>query len=125
EPVAEYLANKMGGWVIASESPVDNGGQDLLSRPETKIVLLENLRYDSREEKNDAEFAEKLASFGDIYVNDAFGAAHRKHASVHEINAFFKGRAYAGLLMKKEIQSLSYLLDKPKSHSLQLLVEPR
>lgn len=114
EPVAEYLASKLGIDVILSESPVDNGVKDLLSLPETKIVLLENLRYDSREEKNDAEFAEKLASFGDIYVNDAFGAAHRKHASVHEINAFFKGRSYAGLLMKKEIQSLSYLLDKPK-----------
>ncbi|MFA5583796.1 MAG: phosphoglycerate kinase [Bacteriovoracaceae bacterium] len=114
DPVAEYLANKLGIDVILSESPVDNGVKDLLSLPETKIVLLENLRYDPREEKNDVEFAEKLASFGDIYVNDAFGAAHRKHASVHEINAFFKGRAYAGLLMKKEIQSLSYLLDKPK-----------
>ncbi|MFA7613990.1 MAG: phosphoglycerate kinase [Candidatus Caldatribacteriota bacterium] len=114
EPVAQYLAEKLGIDVILSESPVDNGVKDLLSLPETKIVLLENLRYDPREEKNDAEFAEKLANFGDIYVNDAFGAAHRKHASVHEINAFFKGRAYAGLLLKKEIQSLSYLLDKPK-----------
>lgn len=114
EPVASYLAAKLGVDVILSESPVDNGVKDLLSLPEAKIVLLENLRYDPREEKNDPEFAEKLGNFGDIYVNDAFGAAHRKHASVHEINAFFKGRAYAGLLMKKEIQSLSYLLDKPK-----------
>src|SRR5690606_22367271 len=65
EPVAEYLANKLGVDVILSESPVDNGVKDLLSLPETKIVLLENLRYDSREEKNDAEFAEKLANFGD------------------------------------------------------------
>lgn len=114
EPVAAYLAKQLGMDVILSESPVDNGVKDLLSLPETKIVLLENLRFDPREEKNDAEFAEKLASFGDVYVNDAFGAAHRKHASVHEINAFFKNRAYAGLLMKKEIESLSYLLEKPK-----------
>ncbi len=114
EPVAAYLAKQLGMDVILSESPVDNGVKDLLSLPEAKIVLLENLRFDPREEKNDAEFAEKLASFGDVYVNDAFGAAHRKHASVHEINAFFKNRAYAGLLMKKEIESLSYLLEKPK-----------
>lgn len=114
EPVAAYLAKQLGMDVILSESPVDNGVKDLLSLPETKIVLLENLRFDPREEKNDAEFAEKLASFGDVYVNDAFGAAHRKHASVHEINAFFKNRAYAGLLMRKEIESLSYLLEKPK-----------
>ena len=114
EPVAAYLAQKLGMDVILSESPVDNGVKDLLSLPEAKIVLLENLRFDPREEKNDAEFAEKLAQFGDIYVNDAFGAAHRKHASVHEVNAFFKNRAYAGLLMKKEIECLNHLLEKPK-----------
>jgi phosphoglycerate kinase len=59
------------------------------------------------------ELAEKLAQYADVYVNDAFGAAHRKHSSTHAINAFFKNRAYAGLLMKKEIDSLSALLEKP------------
>ena len=50
----------------------------------------------------DIDLAEKLAQYGEVYVNDAFGAAHRKHSSTHAINAFFKGRSYAGLLMKKE-----------------------
>lgn len=113
EPVASYLADKLGIDVILSESAVDNGLKNLLQLPETKIVLLENIRFEAGEEKNDMELAEKLATYGDVYVNDAFGAAHRKHASTYAINAFFKNRAYAGLLMKKEIDSLSSLLDKP------------
>ena len=113
EPVAEYLASKLGSDVILSESAVDNGVKSLLQLPETKLVLLENIRFLPGEEKNDMELAEKLAQYGDVYVNDAFGAAHRKHSSTHAINAFFKNRAYAGLLMKKEIDSLSSLLEKP------------
>jgi len=113
EPVAEYLASKLGTDVILSESAIDNGVKNLLQLPETKVVLLENIRFIAGEEKNDQELAEKLASYGDVYVNDAFGAAHRKHSSTYAINAFFKGRAYAGLLMKKEIDSLSALLEKP------------
>lgn len=112
-PVAEYLAEKLGTDVILTESAVDNGVKELLTLPETKVVLLENLRYNPGEEKNDLEFAEKLSQYGDVYVNDAFGAAHRKHASVYGINTFFKNRAYAGLLLKKEIDSLGTLLDKP------------
>jgi phosphoglycerate kinase len=113
EPVAQYLASKLGTDVILSESAIDNGVKNLLHLPETKLVLLENIRFLPGEEKNDMELAEKLAQYGDVYVNDAFGAAHRKHSSTHAINAFFKNRAYAGLLMKKEIDSLSALLDKP------------
>ncbi len=113
EPVAEYLATKLGTDVILSESAIDNGVKNLLHLPETKLVLLENIRFLPGEEKNDMELAEKLAQYADVYVNDAFGAAHRKHASTYAINAFFKNRAYAGLLMKKEIDSLSILLEKP------------
>lgn len=113
EPIAEYLASKLGIDVILSESAVDNGIKNLLQLPETKIVLLENIRFIPGEEKNDMELAEKLSQYGDIYVNDAFGAAHRKHSSTHAINNFFKGRAFAGLLMKKEIDSLSTILEKP------------
>jgi phosphoglycerate kinase len=113
EPVAQYLADKLGTDVVLSESAIDNGVKNLLHLPETKLVLLENIRFLPGEEKNEMALAEKLAPYGDVYVNDAFGAAHRKHASTHAINAFFKNRAYAGLLMKKEIDSLSALLDKP------------
>lgn len=113
EPVAEYLAHKLGTEVILSESAIDNGIKNLLQLPETKLVLLENIRFLPGEEKNDMELAEKLASYGDIYVNDAFGAAHRKHSSTYGVNHFFKNRAYPGLLMKKEIDSLSALLERP------------
>lgn len=113
EPVAEYLASKLGTDVILSETPVDNGVKNLLQLPETKIVLLENIRFHPGEEKNDLDLAEKLSQYGEVFVNDAFGAAHRKHSSTHAINAFFKGRSYAGLLMKKEIDSLGSLLEKP------------
>jgi phosphoglycerate kinase len=113
EPVAQYLAEKLGTDVILSESAIENGVKNLLQLPETKIVLLENIRFLPGEEKNDMELAEKLSHYGDVYVNDAFGAAHRKHASTHAINAFFKNRSYAGLLMKKEIDSLSALMEKP------------
>jgi phosphoglycerate kinase len=113
EPVAVYLAKKLGTDVILSESAIDNGVKNLLQLPETKLVLLENIRFLPGEEKNDMELAEKLAQYGEIYVNDAFGAAHRKHSSTHAINAFFKNRTYPGLLMKKEIESLGALLEKP------------
>jgi phosphoglycerate kinase len=113
EPVATYLAEKLGTDVVLTTSAVDSGVKEFLQLPETKVVLLENLRFSPLEEKNDIDFAEKLASYGDFYVNDAFGAAHRKHASVHAVNNFFKGRAYAGLLLKKEIDALGYLLEKP------------
>jgi phosphoglycerate kinase len=113
EPVAKYLAEQLGQDVFLSDAPVDAGVKEFLALPETKIVLLENLRFSPLEEKNDQEFAEKLAAYGDFYVNDAFGAAHRKHASVHAINQFFKNRNYAGLLLMKEVEALGKLLDKP------------
>lgn len=113
EPIAEYLATKLNMDVILSESAIENGIKNLLQLPETKIVLLENVRFLPGEEKNDMDLAEKLSQYGDVYVNDAFGAAHRKHSSTYGINAFFKGRTYAGLLMQKEIESLSTLLEKP------------
>ncbi|MBS1813832.1 MAG: phosphoglycerate kinase [Acidobacteria bacterium] len=77
-----------------------------------QILLLENLRYHAEEEKNDPEFAKKLASLCDLYVNDAFGAAHRAHASTEGITHFVKQSA-AGLLMEKELNYLSKALETP------------
>ena len=114
EPVANYLADKLGEEVILTESAVDAGVKELLTLKDTKVVLLQNLRYHPEEEANIEEFAQKLSEYGDIYVNDAFGAAHRKHASVHIINKFYSGRAYAGLLLAKEIKSLDQVLNAPK-----------
>ena len=77
------------------------------------VVLLENLRFHPEEEKNDAAFAKALASLGTRYVNDAFGAAHRAHASVEGITHYFEQPA-AGLLMEKELQYLGHALEKPE-----------
>ena len=113
EPVAEYLAEKLGQEVIVADKAVDAGVKELLTLNSTKIVLLQNLRYHPEEEANDMEFAQKLSTYGDLYINDAFGAAHRKHASVHAINKFFEGAAYGGFLLKKEIESLDKVLNNP------------
>lgn len=103
EPVALYLAEKLRQEVILTESATDRGIKTLLGLSQTKIVLLENLRLHPEEEKNDLEFARHLASYADIYVNDAFGTAHRKHASTYGIISFFKkGQYLAGFLLKKE-----------------------
>lgn len=77
-----------------------------------KIVLLENIRFYPEEEKNDLKFAKKLASLADVYVNDAFGAAHRAHASIVGVKKFLP--SYIGFLVGKEVKILSSLLEKPK-----------
>src|SRR5947208_5374004 len=79
---------------------------------EGDVTLLENVRFQEAEEKNDPAFAEALAKLGDVYVNDAFGAAHRAHASTAGITKFVKQSAM-GFLMEKEIQYLSNELAKP------------
>ena len=76
------------------------------------VALLENLRFQPEEEANDPKFAEALAKLGDIYVNDAFGAAHRAHASTAGITKFIQVRRM-GFLMEKELKYLHEELDKP------------
>jgi phosphoglycerate kinase len=84
-----------------------------------QVLLLENLRFDPGEEKNDPEFARSLASLADIYVNDAFGAAHRAHASTTGVAAYLP--SYIGSLMEKELNSLGKLLDHPERPFVALL----
>ncbi|HXF49547.1 MAG TPA: phosphoglycerate kinase [Verrucomicrobiae bacterium] len=78
-----------------------------------EVLLLENLRFHPEEEKNDPEFAKKLARLGEIYVNDAFGTAHRAHASTEGVTRYFEKRA-AGYLMQKELKFLGQLLSEPE-----------
>ncbi|WP_127716626.1 phosphoglycerate kinase [Halobacteriovorax sp. HLS] len=115
EPVATYLANKLEQDVVLTESCLDRGIKTLLTLNESKIILLQNLRFHPEEEQGNQEFAKALASYADIYVNDAFGTAHRKHASTYTINGYFKDKAYGGFLMKKEILALSKIVEKPKA----------
>ncbi len=84
-----------------------------------EVALLENVRFHKEEKKNDESFAKELASLGDIYVNDAFAASHRKHASVVGVAKFLP--AYAGFLVAKEIDVLSSLLENPESPFMAIL----
>jgi len=80
-----------------------------------KVVLLENLRFYSEEKDGNLEFAKKLSQHGDIYINDAFGTAHREHASTAIIAEFFPENKYFGLLLEKEIKNIDALLKSPQA----------
>lgn len=114
EPVATYLAEQLGQEVVLTSSATDPNLKSFLALPDVKVVMLENIRFHPEEEKNDSAFAQTLSSYGDIYVNDAFGAAHRKHASTYGINLFFKNKAYCGFLLEKEVRELSKIANNPK-----------
>lgn len=114
EPVAKYLAEKMQMEVTLTETALDRGIKTLLGLNESKLVLLQNLRFHPEEEANDREFARTLSTYGDVFVFDAFGAAHRKHASTYEINAFFRNKAFGGLLLEREVKSLDLVTKDPK-----------
>src|SRR3989338_1546398 len=86
--------------------------QAVLAMKDGDVVLLENLRFHPEEEKNDPEFAKKLASLGEIYVNDAFGTAHRAHASTEGVTKFLKV-SVAGFLLAKEIEYFDKALSNP------------
>ena len=113
EPVATYLAEALEMEVTLTETALDRGIKTLLGLNESKIVLLQNLRFHPEEEANDRDFARTLSTYGDVFVFDAFGAAHRKHASTYEINAFFKNKAYGGLLLQREIEALDRVTNNP------------
>ena len=112
-PVAKYLATMVDAPVVFATDTVGEDAQAKIAAMEPgQIVLLENLRFDKREKKNNEEFCKELAALADEYVNDAFGAAHRAHASTAGIAAFLP--AYAGFLMSKEVNTLTGMLDEPK-----------
>ncbi|PKL91488.1 MAG: phosphoglycerate kinase [Candidatus Goldiibacteriota bacterium HGW-Goldbacteria-1] len=90
------------------------------SMKEGDVILLENLRFYKQEEKNDAEFSKQLAENADIYVNDAFGTAHRAHASTEGMTKFVKKSA-AGFLMEKELKFLGEMLENPKKPFIAIL----
>lgn len=113
KPVAERLSQLMGRKVYFSEDCIGKSAEKRVAKlAEGEIILLENLRFHKEEEKNDPEFARALAKLGDIYINDAFGTAHRAHASTEGITRFIEPSA-AGYLMKKELDYLGMVLEIP------------
>ena len=112
--VAQRLSELLGKTVVKTESCVGTEAKskvDAMSNGD--VVLLENVRFIAGEEKNDTEFAKELASLAEVYVNDAFGAAHRAHASTEGVTKFLSP-CVAGYLMEKELKYLQGAIDQPK-----------
>jgi phosphoglycerate kinase len=113
KPIAAHLATLLGKPVEFAEDCVGPKAQAAIDKAGPGgVVLLENLRFHPEEEKNDSGFAQALAALGDVYINDAFGSAHRAHASTEGIVRYVKDSA-AGLLMADEIAHLGRVLEHP------------
>ncbi len=111
EPVAGRMSNLLGQDVLFAADCVGPVAQDAVAAMGNHVLLLENLRFHPEEEKDDPVFAEQLASLADVFVDDAFGAAHRAHASTEGVTHFLP--SVAGLLMEKEVRYLSALVANP------------
>jgi len=113
KPVATHLSKLLGKPVHFSPDCVGpEVAQQVKALKDGDCLLLENLRFHKEEEANDPEFAKQLAGLGDVYVNDAFGSAHRAHASTEGVTKFFKQNV-AGYLMQKELEYLSKAVGDP------------
>jgi len=113
-PVATRLKELLGKDVILAPDCVGEKVKAIINNmKEGDVVLLENLRFHAEEEKNDLDFAKQLAELGDVFVNDAFGAVHRAHASTAGITKYMSQSA-AGFLMQKEIEYIKDKIDNPE-----------
>ena len=112
-PAAARLGELIDAPVaFAADTVGDDAKAKIAALSDGEIVVLENLRFDKREKRNDPEFCKMLAELGDVYVNDAFGTAHRAHASTAGVAALLP--AYAGFLLAGEVKTLGGMLDDPK-----------
>lgn len=112
-PAAARLAELLGMPVKLADDVVGGSAKKLVAEVKSgEVVMLENLRFHAEEEKNDTEFCKQLAAFADVYVNDAFGTAHRAHASTAGISNYVK-ESVAGFLIEKELKFLGGALDNP------------
>lgn len=119
KPVAARLAELIGRDVKIAPDCV--GPEVVAMKPAPgEVLLLENLRFHAEEEKNDPEFAKQLAALCDVYVNDAFGSAHRAHASTEGITKFV-GQSASGLLMQKELEYLELATKNPPRPAVAIL----
>ncbi|MDD3110365.1 MAG: phosphoglycerate kinase, partial [Eubacteriales bacterium] len=112
-PVAQRLSHLLGQKVRMAKDVIGPDADAAVAElKDGGVVLLENLRYHAEEEKNNADFARKLASYGDVYVNDAFGTAHRAHASTEGVAHYLP--AVSGFLIEKELQFLGQAVENPE-----------
>lgn len=121
EPVARRLTELLDREVVLMEEPSSEGVKHILyGNMKNQIILLENLRFDEGETENKTELAQQWASYSDIYINDAFGASHRAHASIYALPELMQKKGI-GLLIEKEINMLDSLLDAPKKPYIAVL----
>lgn len=114
KPVVDYLSELLNQNVAFTQSLDFNDIKELADNlKQGEVMMIENIRFYPEETKGDVELAKKLASLGDCYVNDAFGAAHREHSSTATIAQFFPNDKYFGLLMEHEIVNLTKLMNAP------------
>ena len=111
-PVREHLEQVIKEPVVLAADCIGAEVERLVRESTHRIILLENLRFHKEEEANDSAFSKALAALADVYIDDAFGAAHRAHASIVGMAAHFKDKG-AGLLMQKELDYLSRVLTNP------------
>jgi phosphoglycerate kinase len=122
-PVAKRLGELLGQDIaMANDTVGDDANAKVSQLTDGGVVVLENLRFDSAEKTGDAEFAAKLANFGDVYCNDAFGTCHREHASMVAVPQAMAGKPrVVGLLVEKEIKYLSAAIESPKRPFIAIL----
>lgn len=112
-PVAKELSKQLGIEVKLASDIIGESAKSLTSNmKEGEVVLLENVRFDAREEKNDSEFAKELASLAEVYVNDAFGTSHRAHASTAGVASYLP--AVSGFLIEKELDFMGNAIENAK-----------
>lgn len=112
-PAALCLADLIGQPVMFAQDTIGADAQaKAAALQDGQVLLIENLRFDAREKKNDSQFCKELAALGEVYINDAFGTAHRAHASTAGIAAFLP--SYAGYLLSHEVETLTGMLESPR-----------
>lgn len=120
EPVSKRLSKLLGKEVLFSDETLGLKTKEIISKMDFgEVILLENLRFDSREEKNDKDFSKELSYLADLYVNDAFGASHREHASIVGVCDFLDFSF--GFAFQKEIEVLEKILNSPERPLLVIL----
>ena len=119
-PVRDHLEQSLKQPVLLAPDSIGPEVERMVQDPSQRLILLENLRFHKEEESNDMAFSKALASLADVYIDDAFGAAHRAHASISGMAAFFKQKG-AGLLLHKELDYLSRLLLNPEKPFVTIL----
>ena len=122
KPIVSELQNILGRKVIFCEDVLGKKTESKINALQPgQIILLENIRFYEEETKGDQLFAKKIASYGDCYINDAFGSAHRAHASTTIIAKFFNNNKFSGHLLSKEIESIEQVLSFGKKPVLAIL----